>query len=105
MNTYSKITFKDAKQMLDNGKCIMLDVRTDEEYFTGHAEGAVNLDVDEINAKTASELIPDKSTEILVYCKTGERAKLAAEALCKLGYTKIFDVGSLVEWPYGLSYE
>ena len=37
--------------------------------------------------------------------RTGERAKLAAEALCKLGYTNVYDVGSLVEWPYGLSFE
>ena len=105
MITYTKITFDKAKKMLDSGHCIMFDVRTDEEFFTGHAEGAVNFDVDTINADTAAELIPSKDTPVIVYCKTGERAKLAAEALCELGYTNIYDVGSLVEWPYGLSFE
>lgn len=105
MNTYTNITFEKAKAMLDSGNCIMLDVRTDEEFFTGHAEGAINLDVDTITDKTAADSIPNKSTPIIVYCKTGERAKLAAEALCKLGYANVYDVGSLVEWPYGLSFE
>ena len=105
MITYTKITFEEAKNMLDEGGCIMFDVRTDEEFFTGHAEGAVNFDVDTINAESAAELIPNKDTPIIVYCKTGERAKLAAEALCELGYTNVYDVGSLVEWPYGLSFE
>ena len=105
MITYKKITFDEAKKMLDSGHCIMLDVRTDEEFFTGHAEGSVNFDVDTINADTAAELIPSKDTPVIVYCKTGERAKLAAEALCELGYPNIYDVGSLVEWPYGLSFE
>lgn len=105
MITYTKITFEEAKNMLDAGGCIMFDVRTDEEFFTGHAEGAVNFDVDTINAETATELIPSKTAPIIVYCKTGERAKLAAEALCELGYTNVYDVGSLVEWPYGLSFE
>lgn len=105
MDTYTKINFEEAKKMLDSGGCIMLDVRTDEEFFTGHAEGAVNFDVDTINAETAAELIPSKDTPILVYCKTGERAALAAEELFSLGYHNIYSVGSLVEWPYGLSFE
>ena len=105
MITYTKIAFEEAKKMLDTENCIMFDVRTDEEFFTGHAEGAVNFDVDTINAETAAELIPNKTVPIIVYCKTGERAKLAAEALCELGYTNVYDVGSLVEWPYGLSFE
>ena len=72
MITYTRITFEEAKNMLDEGGCIMFDVRTDEEFFTGHAEGAVNFDVDTINAESAAELIPNKDTPIIVYCKTGE---------------------------------
>ena len=94
MITYTRITFEEAKNMLDEGGCIMFDVRTDEEFFMGHAEGAVNFDVDTINAESAAELIPNKDTPIIVYCKTGERAKLAAEALCELGYTNVYDVSS-----------
>ena len=102
---YKNVSFNEAKKIIDKKECIVLDVRTDEEYFTGHAEGAVNLDVDAINSETASEIIPDKTTPILVYCKTGERANLAAEVLSELGYKQIYNIGSLVEWPYGLSYD
>ncbi|MGN0549129.1 MAG: rhodanese-like domain-containing protein [Acutalibacteraceae bacterium] len=102
---YINVSFKEAKKIIDTQDCIILDVRTDEEFYTGHAEGAVNFDVDTINSETAAEQIPNKATPILVYCKTGERAKLAAEALSELGYKKIYNIGSLVEWPYGLSYD
>ena len=102
---YKNVSFNEVKKIIDKKECIVLDVRTDEEYFTGHAEGAVNLDVDAINSGTASEIIPDKTTSILVYCKTGERANLAAEVLSELGYKQIYNIGSLVEWPYGLSYD
>ena len=102
---YKNVSFKEAKKIIDTQNCIILDVRSDEEFYTGHAEGAVNFDVDTINAETVAEQIPDKSTPILVYCKTGERAKLAAEALSELGYKHIYNIGSLVEWPYGLSYD
>lgn len=104
--TYTKVSFEEAKNIIDENKdCIILDVRTDEEFFTGHAEGATNLDIDFLNADSAAEAIPSKDTPILVYCKTGERARLACETLAALGYTKIHDIGSLVEWPYGISYE
>ena len=102
---YKNVSFNEVKKIIYKKECIVLDVRTDEEYFTGHAEGAVNLYVDAINSENASERIPDKTTPILVYCKTGERANLAAEVLSELGYKQIYNIGSLVEWPYGLSYD
>lgn len=105
VTAYTNVSFKEAKKILDGEDCVLLDVRTDEEFFTGHAEGAVNLDIDEINVSSAGEVIPTKQTPVLVYCKTGERARLAAEALADLGYTKIYNIGSLVEWPYGISYD
>ena len=103
---YVNVSFKEAKEIMESGReYILLDVRTDEEFFTGHAESEVNLDVDEINAESTEEIIPTKQTAVLVYCKTGERARLAAEELSRLGYTNIYDIGSLVEWPYGISYD
>lgn len=102
---YINISFQEAKKIIDTTDCIILDVRTDEEFYTGHAEGTVNFDVYTINAESAAELIPNKAVAILVYCKTGERAKLSAEALSELGYKHIYNIGSLVEWPYGLSYD
>lgn len=104
--TYTRVSFDEAKKIMDKNKdCVILDVRTDEEFFTGHAEGATNLDIDLIDADSAAAVIPSKCTPTLVYCKTGERARLACEALVALGYTEIYDIGSLVEWPYGISFD
>ena len=45
-------------------------------------------------------MLQDKSQLILVYCRSGRRSKIAAEALVKLGYTNIKEFGGILEWPY-----
>lgn len=100
----SNITFEQAKQIMNNGEFIMLDVREEEEYCTGHAEQAVLLPVDSIDSDSATALIPDHDTPVLLYCRTGRRSRIAAQKLESLGYTKLYDIGSLAGWPYGLDY-
>ena len=75
----------------------VVDVRDEEEYITGHLADAVLLPVDEISAETAAEALPDQSSPVLVYCKTGKRSRAAA-----LGYSELYDLGGLGGWPYGL---
>ena len=74
----------------------VVDVRDEEEYITGH------LPVEEISAETAAEALPDQSSPVLVYCKTGKRSRAAAEKLAALGYSELYDLGGLGGWPYGL---
>lgn len=101
-----KVSFGEAKALMDRtAHWLLLDVREEEEYITGHADGAVLFPVDSINEQTAAELIPDKATPVFVYCKTGARAELAAETLAALGYTQLYDIGSLSGWPFGLSFD
>ncbi len=101
-----KVTFREAKELMSRLKnWLLLDVREEEEYITGHADGAVLFPVDSISEQTASELIPDKETPVFLYCKTGARAELAAETLAGLGYRQIYNIGSLSGWPYGLSFD
>lgn len=98
-----KITFEEAKELIDHEPdCLILDVREEEEFITGHADGAVLFPVDEINETTAQEIIPSKDTLLLVYCRSGRRSEMAARHLSELGYTRIYDIGSLVGWPYGI---
>ena len=59
----------------------VVDVRDEEEYITGHLADAVLLPVDEISAEAAAEALPDQSSPVLVYCKTGKRSRAAAEKL------------------------
>ncbi len=103
MSEYIKISFKDAKKILDEDpNAVILDVREEDEYLTGHAVNALLFPVDEINEYSAAEILPDKSVPVLVYCKSGIRSKTAAEILSAAGYEKVYDIGSLVGWPYGL---
>lgn len=99
----TKLNFQQAHEMLSQGQgIVLLDVREEPEYLSGHAVDAELLPVGEITEETAAELIPTKDTTVMVYCRTGRRSAKAARILSRLGYTEIFDMGGLVGWPYGL---
>ena len=94
------ITAEEAKQIMDSEEgYIILDVRTQEEYDQGHIPGAIVISHEEIEEK-AEEVLTDKDQLILVYCRSGRRSKIAAEALVKLGYTNIKEFGGIIDWPY-----
>jgi rhodanese-related sulfurtransferase len=78
---------------------VILDTRTREEYDQGHIPGAIQISHDEITEK-AEEVLTDKDQLILVYCRSGRRSKIAAEALVELGYTNIKEFGGIIDWPY-----
>ena len=94
------ITAEEAKQIMDSEESyIILDVRTQEEYDEGHIPGAVVISHEEITEK-AEDVLTDKDQLILVYCRSGRRSKIAAEALVELGYTNIKEFGGIIDWPY-----
>ena len=96
---YQTITPEQAKQIIDAGGAVILDVRQPDEYATGHIRGAILLPVGEIEAQSAT-VLPDKNTKILVYCRSGNRSAVAAAALQTLGYTDVSDFGGIIDWPY-----
>lgn len=81
---------------------MIIDVREEEEYVTGHAVGAVLFTLADINEESAALVIPDKATPLLVYCRSGRRSREAVAILSELGYECIYDVGGLIGWPYGM---
>ena len=87
-----------------HGPQIQKDFLRGGEYNLGHAKGALLFPVDSITRETAAEQIPAADTPVLVYCRSGQRSRLAAEKLAALGYTQVYDVGSLAGWPYGLEW-
>ena len=98
-----RVSFAEAKALLDSlPEKVLLDVREEEEYITGHAVDAVLLPVDELTDETALDAIPDLDTPVLVYCRSGYRSNVAAHRLEEFGYREIYDLGSLIGWPYGL---
>ena len=97
---YVNITAEEAKQIMDSEEgYIILDVRTQEEYDQGHIPGAIVISHEEI-AEKAEDVLTDKNQLILVYCRSGRRSKIAAEALVELGYTNIKEFGGIIDWPY-----
>ena len=97
---YVNITAEEAKQIMDTEEgYIILDVRTQEEYDQGHIPGAIAISHEEITEK-AEDVLPNKDQLILVYCRSGRRSKIAAEALVEMGYTNIKEFGGIIDWPY-----
>ncbi|MBE6672041.1 MAG: hypothetical protein E7599_00765 [Ruminococcaceae bacterium] len=83
-----------AKAMLAKGEAVLLDVRTAEEYANGHLEGATHLDYSKI-ATDAERLLKNKDQKIIVYCSAAKRSAQALTALMKLGYTAVYNLGSM----------
>ena len=97
---YVSITAEETRQIMDSEEgYIIHDVRTQEEYDEGHIPGAIVISHEEITEK-AEEVLTDKDQLILVYCRSGRRSKIAAEALVELGYTHIKEFGGIIDWPY-----
>jgi rhodanese-related sulfurtransferase len=75
---------KDAGAML-------VDVREDDEWRAGHVEGAVHIGKGVIERDIETQ-VPDKSTELHLYCGGGFRSALAADVLQRMGYTNVHSV-------------
>jgi len=98
--TYLQITHSEAKEIMDSGtECVILDVRTQEEFDEGHIKGAILLPDYEIETR-AESVLTDKSQLILVYCRSGRRSKNAASELAALGYSNVKEFGGIIDWPY-----
>ena len=100
-SSYQQITQEEAKEMMDTQNVVILDVREQNEYDGGHIPGAVLLPVGTIDEASAAEVIPDKDSTVLVYCRSGNRSKTASSKLAELGYTNIYEFGGINTWPYG----
>lgn len=93
---YQKITADEAKEMMTED-AVILDVRSEEEFASGHIPNAVLLPHTEI-ADQAEELLADREQTILIYCRSGNRSKTAANELIDMGYTKVYDFGGVNTW-------
>ena len=99
-NSYQQITQEEAKEMMDTQEVVILDVREQHEYDSGHIPGAVLLPVGTITEDTAAAVIDNLDTVVLVYCRSGNRSKTASQALADLGYTNVYEFGGINDWPY-----
>ena len=94
---YKQVTQAEAQKLMETkSDYIILDVRTQDEYKSGHIKGAICIPNEEISG-AVSEL-PDKKQLILVYCRSGRRSKEAAQKLADSGYTNIVEFGGINDW-------
>lgn len=97
-NTYQQVTADRALEMMQSSTdYIILDVRTEEEYASGHIPKAINIPNETIGTENIEKL-PDKEQLILVYCRSGNRSKQAAAKLVNLGYTNVVEFGGINDW-------
>lgn len=95
---YRQVTTEEAVNIMQTEKnYVILDVRTAQEFASGHIPGAVLLPNETIGTEDIP-LLPDKDQLILVYCRSGNRSKQAAEKLAQLGYTNIVEFGGINSW-------
>ena len=77
-----------------NDGAILIDVRSEEEYKLSHLDQAINIPVDVIEEEIVNYVV-DKGTPVILYCRSGNRSSNAAQALLKLGYYKVYDLGAM----------
>ena len=96
--TYTQISQDVAKDMiLKDGSLVIVDVRTKGEYEAGHIPGAILIPNESITDRKPEHL-PDMNQVILVYCRSGNRSKQAAQKLANIGYKKVYEFGGINTW-------
>jgi rhodanese-related sulfurtransferase len=78
-------------RMTENSDAKLIDVREDNEWQSAHAAGAMHLGKGIIE-RDIEQLVPDKATELILYCGGGYRSALAADVLQKMGYTNVYSM-------------
>lgn len=98
IGTYKDVSVDHAKQMIDDGEVIVVDVRTDSEYAAGHIPNSILVPVQELSERL-DEL--DPSASYLIVCRSGNRSAQASELLIEKGFKNIYNMkGGMNEWTY-----
>lgn len=100
--SYRQVNAQEAIDMMaSETDFIILDVRTQQEYESGHIPNAVCIPNETlpINGTETVPGLPEKDQTIFVYCRSGNRSKQAAAKLAQLGYTHIVEFGGIQSWP------
>jgi len=96
--TYENISADQAKQMIDNEEVIILDVRTPEEYESGHIPNARLMNFNSGDFEQQLQELP-KGEAILVYCHSGNRSSRAMQQMEESGFTAVYNLeGGISGW-------
>ena len=99
---YQTINAEEAKAIIDTEEdIVILDVRTKTEFDAGYIPNAMLIPDAELIEEVEMR-IPDKDTNILIYCRSGNRSAKSAKLLVEMGYTNVFDFGGIINWSYDI---
>ena len=82
-----------ARQHLANG-ALVIDVRSPEEFQSGNVPNAINIPLGELKEKLPAR-VKDKNQVLLLHCLSGGRSGIAQQQARAMGYTNVFNLGSL----------
>ena len=101
--TYNEITPDKAYEIIENNnEIVIIDVREESEYETGHLIDSVNIPLGTIE-QSITKVVDNKETSIIVYCKSGVRAIDASKILINKGYTNVYTFGGIDSWEYEIT--
>jgi phage shock protein E len=81
-----------ARQWLSEG-AVVIDVRTEGEFRQGHVAGAINIPLDRLRDEIGRHA-PNHEQPLLLHCLTGTRSGIGRSVLRRMGYGKVFNLGS-----------
>lgn len=93
------VSASEFAEIIKADSVVLVDVRTAEEFNSGHIDGAMNIDVlkNDFVSVATSTLLPKEKT-IAVYCRSGKLSMKAANILAKDGYKVVNLRGGWMEW-------
>ena len=83
-----EVSVGETMKRVNGGDARLIDVREESEWNACHVRGAEHLGKGIIE-RDIETVVPDRDSEIILYCGGGYRAALAADALQKMGYTNV----------------
>lgn len=89
--SFSELTVEKTAALIENKKPLILDVRTPNEFYSGHIEGAKLIPLQQLNERI-NELSAYKDRDIIVYCRSGNRSTVASQILIKNGFKKLHNL-------------
>lgn len=92
-----EITYIQAKEILkENITAVLLDVRSEQEHLEYHLDGDICIPLYELQAKVEN-IIQNKETVTIVYCRSGARSQKAIKLLEKMGYKNLYNITGGIE--------
>src|SRR5256885_779933 len=94
----SELDATQARELIEDGAPVVVDVREQDEWDEGHIPGAVHIPRGHLESRI-ERAAPDHSRQVLVYCSAGNRSAFAAKTLEELGYKEVASLaGGFTDW-------